>query len=115
MKPNESIEDFSNRFLHPCYEFHEEDMDLDFFKQKFEWLVHISFHDESETLDISSSPTFVNNQKPLILEEESTIHFVPCHPPFSILMWVPPCGDVEVGEYENKIVDLSLQTFIHFS
>ena len=32
MEPNESIEDFSNIFLHLCCEFPEEDMDWDLFK-----------------------------------------------------------------------------------
>lgn len=88
MEPNESIEDFSNRFLHLCYEFPEEDMDHYFLKQKFKHLVHISLYSESNTLDVSSSPTPVNHDTPLILEEESTIPFVPCPPPFLVLMWV---------------------------
>lgn len=44
MKPNEQVENFSNQFLHLCHEFPEEDTDWDFFKHKFEWLVHISLH-----------------------------------------------------------------------
>jgi len=39
MNPNESIDDFSNIFLHLCYEFTKEYMDWDFFKHKFEHLV----------------------------------------------------------------------------
>jgi len=48
MKPNESTEDFANQFLHLCYEFPKEEIDWDFFKQKFECLVHLSFYGESK-------------------------------------------------------------------
>lgn len=76
MKPSESSEDFANPFLHLCFEFHEEDTYWDFFNQKFELSVHISFHSEYEYLDVSSSPTLVNHETPLILEEKPTIPFV---------------------------------------
>jgi len=66
MKPNELIEDFSNQFLHLFYEFLEEDMDWDFFKQKFENLIHISFHGESKPPDLYASPTLVNHETPLV-------------------------------------------------
>lgn len=73
MKPNESDDNFSDRFLHLCYEFPEDDKDLDFLKQKFERLVHISLHDEYGPLDVSTSTTLVNHETRLISEEESTI------------------------------------------
>lgn len=66
MKYNESIEKFSNWFLHLFYEFPEEDIDWDLFKQKFEHLVHVSFYGEFEPLDVSASPTLVNHETPLI-------------------------------------------------
>lgn len=46
MNPDESIEDFSNIFLHLCYEFLEGDMNWYLLKQKFENLVQISLHGE---------------------------------------------------------------------
>ena len=45
------------------------------------WFVFY-FHGESETLDISASPTFVNHEEPLISEEELFIPFIPCPYPF---------------------------------
>lgn len=66
MKPNESIEDFSDRFLHLCYEPPGEDMDWDFFKQKFKRLVHISLHSESESPDVFTSLKPVNHETPQI-------------------------------------------------
>lgn len=101
MKLDESIEDFSNWFFHLCYEFLEEDIDWDFFKKKFECLVHISLHGEPEPPNVLASPTFVNHETPLILEEEPTNPCVPCLPPFSILVCVPPCDDVKVGKSQK--------------
>ena len=97
MKPNESIENFFDRFLHLCYESMGEDTNWDLFKKKFKHLVHIFLHDESEPHDVSTSPNFVNHEAPLILEEELANPFVPCPPPFSVLMWVTPFDDNKVG------------------
>lgn len=44
MELDESVEGFSNRFLHLCYEFPEEDVDQNFCKQNFEHLVWISLN-----------------------------------------------------------------------
>ena len=41
MKLDDSIEGFTNRFLHLCYEFFEEDTDWDLFKEEFQQLVQI--------------------------------------------------------------------------
>jgi len=108
MKPNESVEDFSDRFLHLSCEFPEEDMDLDFLKQKFHRLFHTSFHGEPEPLDVSTSPTLVNHEKPLISKDGFTVSFVPCPPPFPIPMRVPPCNDNQVGKFVDQIPNPSL-------
>ena len=61
-------------------------MNWDFFKQKFEHLVHISLHGEPKPLDVSAFPTLVSHETPLILEEEPSIPFVPFPAPFSVMM-----------------------------
>lgn len=86
MEPDESVEDFYNRFLHLFYEFSKEDRDRDFLKQNFEHLVHISLHGEFRPPDVSSSPTLVNQETPLILDEELDIPFVSFPPHFSLLV-----------------------------
>jgi len=117
MKYNESIEVFFNQFLHFCYEFPKEDIDWDFFKQKFEHLVHISFHGESKPPNVSSSPTLVNRETPLISEEGPNIYFVPCPPLFQVPIGVLLFINVEVGKSINQIVDSSLQPSLtsHYS
>ena len=56
MKPDESVEDFTDKFLHLCYEFPEEDMDQDFCEKKFQDMVQISLNQfERKPLDVSSS------------------------------------------------------------
>jgi len=67
MKPNESIKDLYDHFLNLCYEFPEENMDWDFFKQNFKCLVHMYLHGESKPADVSSSQTPINRHNPLIL------------------------------------------------
>jgi len=53
MEPNESIEDFANRFLQLCCEFPKEDMDWDLSKKIFEHLVQISLNQcESKPQDV---------------------------------------------------------------
>ena len=64
---------------------------------------------EFQPPDNSNLPTSVNHETTLILEEEPNIHFVPCPPPFSLPIWVPPSDDVKVGKSENQIVDPSIQ------
>lgn len=63
----------------------------------------------SESFDDSSLPTYVGHETLEICEEEPTIMFVPCPPPFPEPIWVPPDDDVEVGKFENRIVSLSVQ------
>lgn len=103
MDPDESVEDFSNRFLNLCYEFPEEDMYRYFLKQNFKHLFHISLHGESKQPYVSSSSTLVNQETPIILDEEPIIPFVPCPPPFAVPMWVPPCNDYKVGKSTHQI------------
>lgn len=108
MKPDESIKDFSNRILHLCYEFPEEDVYWDYFKEKFWHLAQISLKQfESKPPDHPALPNFENHETPLISKEEPTIPFAPYPPPFLVRMWVPPCDDVKVGKSGNQIVDLS--------
>lgn len=78
-------------------------------KQKFEHLVHISFHGESEPPDVSPPPTLVNHEKPLILEEEPIIPFDPYPPPFPVLIGVPLCINDEFQKSTNHITNPSLQ------
>lgn len=82
-------------------------MDQNFLKKEFEHLVLISLHDESRPPDVFSSPTLVNQETPLILEEESDIPFVPFPPPFSVLMQVPPCNDHKVMKFAHQITNPS--------
>jgi len=85
MERNESIQDFDNRFLHLCYDFPKEDMDLDFFKKNFEPLVQIFLNQcESKTPDVLVLPTFRNCETPQISKEEPSIPFFPFHPPFLV-------------------------------
>ena len=90
MKPNELVEDFSNRFLHLCCEIYEEDINRDFLKQGFEHLILISLHGELEPLYFPTSATLVNHTTPIISEEEPIIHFALCPHPFPVPMRVPP-------------------------
>ena len=69
MKPNESVEGFFDRFLHLYCEFPEEDTYWDFLKQKFEHLVHISLHGESETPNVCASPSLVNHDTLIISKD----------------------------------------------
>lgn len=103
MEPNESVEKFSNRFLHLCYEISEEDLNWDFLKQEFERLVRVSSYSEPEPLDFSSSPTLTDHEAPQIVEEEPNTTFVPCPPPFLVPMWVPPCSDCKVEESAQHV------------
>ncbi len=103
MKHYESIRDFSNRFLHICYEFSKEDADWDLFKKMFQHLVHVSLHGEPKFLDVSTFPTPANHETPLILDEEFTSPFVLCHPPFPISMRLSPFDDNKVGKSTNEI------------
>ena len=103
MKPDESIEDFSDWFLHLYYEFPEGNTNWDFLKQNFECLVHISLHGESKPPDVSSSLTLVNRETPLISQEELAIPFVLRLPPFSVPMRVPSGNDVKVGKSTHQI------------
>lgn len=103
MNPGESIEDLSNLFLHLCYEFPEEDVDWDFFKQKFQFLVHVSLHDELEPPNVSTSPTLANRETPLISKEEFTTPFVLYPPPFPVPMRVSPCDNNKVGKSLNQV------------
>lgn len=97
MKFDESIKDFSNIFLHMFYEFPEEDMDWDLFKEKFQRLVQISLEQsEFESLVDNDLPTFINHETPLIPDEEPTSPFVPCPPPISFLNKVASGAIVEV-------------------
>ena len=101
MKPNESVEDFSDQFLHLCCEIYEYDINQDFLKQKFERLVLISLHGEPEPPIFPTSSTLVSHETPLISEEEPSIPFVSCPHPFLVPMGVPPCSVCEVGKSEN--------------
>lgn len=78
-------------------------MDLDFFEQKFQHLVHVSMHGEPEPLDVSTSWNLANLGTPLILEEEFTAPFVLCPPPLLVLMRMAFCDDNKVGKYANQI------------
>jgi len=73
MKLNESVEDFSDLFLHLCCEISKEDMNEDFLKQELEHLVLIYLHGELEPPYFSTSSTLVNHETPLISKEEFTI------------------------------------------
>jgi len=114
MNPNESIDDFYKRFLYLCYEFLGENLDWDFLKVEFESLARISLHGEYKPPDVYVPQTFVNCETPLIPEEEPTIPFVPCPPPFRVPIWVPPCDNVEVGKSINQIPNPSSQPSPHF-
>jgi len=105
MKPKESIEDFSDRFLYLYCQISEEDMNQYFLKQEFECLVLISLHSEPKPPDFPTSPPLVSHGTPLISEEEPIIPFVPCPPPFPVPIRVPPCGDYEVGKSANLILN----------
>jgi len=69
MEPNESTKEFSDWFLHLCYELPREDTNWDLFKQNFKCLVHISLHSEYEPRDVFIPPNLVNHETPKILEE----------------------------------------------
>lgn len=99
----ESIEDFSNIFLHLCYVFPEEDMHWDFFKEKFQHLIQIFFKQyEFESLVKSYSPTFINHDTSIVSKEGSITPFIPYPPPF----------DVGIGKFVNQIVDLFIWDLI---
>lgn len=66
-------------------------------------MVHISSHGEPKPPDVSTFPTPVNHETPLILEEESTTPFFPCPCPFSVPIQVPPCDDNKIWKYANQI------------
>jgi len=42
--PDESLNYFHNRFIHFCFEFSEDDINWNFMKEKFEFLVYISMN-----------------------------------------------------------------------
>jgi len=98
MEPNELVNNFSNEFLHLCYEIQEEDVNWDFLKQEFEHLVLVSSYGEPEPPDFSASPTLADHEAPHIVEGEPNTPFVPCPPPFLVLMWVPRCDDCKAEE-----------------
>lgn len=105
MKLGESLEDFLNLFLHFCHEFPEENFDYNFISNKFQSLVLLSVkHLGSEPLDDSTLPTYIDHETPQICEEEPTVSFFPCPPPFSVPIWVPPCDDVEFGKIFNSLI-----------
>jgi len=66
-------------------------------------LVHVSLHSEHERPNVSTSPTLVNHETPLISEVEFTTPFVLCPPPFQDHMRVPPCDDNKVGKSAIQI------------
>lgn len=49
---------------------------------QFECLVHMSLHKEYEPHDVFASPSRVNHEASLILEEEPIVPFIPFPPPF---------------------------------
>lgn len=72
MKPGESVQDFSTRFLHIYHEIPEQFLDPDFVSQELKFLVHVS--QNSEALDFSCSSTLVDHETPHYVEEEHTLH-----------------------------------------
>lgn len=67
MKLDKSIKGFANRFIQLCYEFPKEDMDWDYFKEKFQHLAQISLkQSESKPPHVSTLLNFGNQEIPLI-------------------------------------------------
>lgn len=56
--PDESLEDFHDHFIHFCYEFSEDDIDWNFMKERFQFLVHI-FMNPTEYESFESVPTYI--------------------------------------------------------
>ena len=54
--PDESLEDFHDYLMH-FYYFYEDDIDWNFMKEKFEYVVHISLN-PSEYESLESIPTY---------------------------------------------------------
>lgn len=106
MKLGAFVEDFLYRFIHLYYEFPEGVVDSDFIKEKFQSLILLTLrYFESKLPNDSPPPTYANHETHQSFEEEPTIPFVPCPPPFLIPIWVSPCDDVEVGKSVNQIFD----------
>ena len=100
MKSDESIEDFVDMFLHLCCKIPEK-LNSHFFRKEFKHLVLVPQH--GETHFFPSSPTLADHEAPQNAEEEPTNIFVPCPPPFLVLMWAPRCGDHEAEKCAEHI------------
>lgn len=96
MEPHKLVEDFSHHFLHLYYEILAQILNFNLLREEFKCLVHVSQYGEPP--NYPSSPTLVDHGAPHIIEEKANIPFSPCPTPFSVPMWVPPCGDCKVEE-----------------
>lgn len=106
MKSGESLEDFIVLFLLLCYDFSKEDVNWDFMGETFSGLVRIfSKQFESQSLDDFDYPTHRNHEAPPIWEEEPTTSFFPSPPPLWLPNKVVRHFYVEIGKYENEIID----------
>lgn len=106
MESNESLEHFTNRFLHLCYEFPDEDVDWQFLDEKLCFLVRMS----RKYFESNSSCSLF--QKELQhLEEEYDIPFISCPPPFDV-----PCFEPElINKLEGQFVYEELIFLSHLS
>lgn len=80
-------------------------MNFDFLNGEFKFLVHI--YQYGEPTIFSSSPTLADHEAPQIVEEEPNTTLVPCPPPFSVSILVPPCSDCKVEKYAQHVPNTS--------
>lgn len=104
MKLDESLEYFHYHFLGFCYEFLEDDIDWDFMKEKFHYLVQI-YLNPLESASLISLPSFLGHGALKDSKEEYNISCDSSSSFVSSSNKATPCTNVEVGKLEDQRVD----------
>lgn len=99
--PNEPLNDFHNCFIHFCYNFFEDDIDWNFVKDKFEFIIHISMNPK-EYESFESPPTYMEYGAYKSVTNEV---FVPIESSSSSYQ-TTPATQGEVGELESPSIDI---------